>query len=633
MRSFSSLLPSRPTSLVALSAELLDHAGADADALREGVTIIECPIALAGDVADAIDALVFGDQAGRGWNADDGKVIIFDGHVDDVHFNRVLSSGRPVIVVSPANKIPTDAGVHQDRRYVIDGDLSDDIVKRVVEAVTGGDVPNAEARGLSRNIDAATLTATVRPTISAEVAVERLRKLAAKADADRARALDKLDDIEKEAAAKKAADAVPVSDAAKPSIKLSDLSGFGAARAWGLQLADDLKSYAANDLAWEDVDRGILLVGAPGTGKTFFVRALAAEADVKLISCSYSDLEGAAGSSYIVKAIRKKFDEARNAAPCILFVDEIDSIGARGDNDRNESYWTPIINAFLSEMDGAVPRDGVVVIGATNIPQRVDKAMQRAGRLERTVEIPLPDVAEIGAIIRHHLGSPFPLDDGLLGGVALACRGMSPATLAMLCREARRSARRRCMLPTPLDVRQAAWEARPKREPERDQALCRHEAAHAVAAAVLGDALVSVDADEGHTKVVIDPWMTRADVERRLIVTLAARRADAMLGGAPHAGARSDLADATELARDAIARWGLTGAVYAYREDEVVLDRKVREDVVDLLDDCDLKAAKFVDAHRDAILRVAEALRVRRYLDADEVKAAMYAKAENAYTA
>jgi len=214
MRSFASLLPSRPTSLVALAAELLDHAGADADAVREGVTIVECPRDLAADVADAIDALVFGDQASRGWG-DDAKVVIHDGHVEDFHFKRVLARGVPVIVVAPAGKLPSDAGVHQDRRYVVDGDISDDIVKRVVESVTGGDVPNAVARGLSRNIDPSTLTATVRPTISAEVAVERLRKLADKADADRARTREKLAELQKPA--EKAADAVPLGDAANPS--------------------------------------------------------------------------------------------------------------------------------------------------------------------------------------------------------------------------------------------------------------------------------------------------------------------------------------------------------------------------------------------------------------------------------
>jgi len=397
MRSFASLLPSRPTSLVALAAELLDHAGADADAVREGVTIVECPRDLAADVADAIDALVFGDQASRGWG-DDAKVVIHDGHVEDFHFKRVLARGVPVIVVAPAGKLPSDAGVHQDRRYVVDGDISDDIVKRVVESVTGGDVPNAVARGLSRNIDPSTLTATVRPTISAEVAVERLRKLAAKADEDRQRALARLAEVQERAAAPP-----PAAPAKSVVTKLSDLSGFGAARAWGLQLADDLQAYAANDLDWEDVDRGILLVGAPGVGKTFFVKALAAECGVPLIQASYADMESSASSWQISKAIKKKFDEARKRAPCIVFMDELDSYGVRGGNAHNDSFWGALINSLLAEIDGAVPRDGVVVIGATNHPDRVDPAVNRRRRLPPDRRPKLTPVLAGGGAFRHEL--------------------------------------------------------------------------------------------------------------------------------------------------------------------------------------------------------------------------------------
>jgi ATP-dependent Zn protease len=279
-----------------------------------------------------------------------------------------------------------------------------------------------------------------------------------------------------------------------------------------------------------------------------------------------------------------------------------------------------LINALLAELDGAVPRDGVVVIGATNHPDRVDPALKRPGRLERTVEIPLPDFSEIGAIIKHHLSSP--IGDGMLSEAALACRGMSPAAIAMLCREARRAARRRADPVVPHDVMQAAWEARPKRDDADDMATCRHEAAHAVAAVVLGLRLVSAQVDgKPHCETIFSSiHATRDYTERFVVMLLAARRADAMLGDGVTAGAVADLAQATETARCAVARWGLTGSVYAHGETEATLDRDVRADVKDMLDDCDLRAAKLVDAHREAILRVAEALRVRRFLDAEEVK-------------
>ena len=346
MCSFASLLPSRPSSILSLSAEFLDRGGADADAMKFGVTIIECPDHLVTDVADAIDELVFNEEASRGWSMEDGgKAILLDGGCSDGKFLRALASGRTLVVVAPATRLPSDADVHQDRRYAIDGALSDDVVKRIIEAVTGGDVSDADARGLSHGLDAPSLTATVRPTISAEVAVERLRRLAEKADAKSQKFDRDMDELAKLAAGD---DAVPLADVAKSVVeKLSDVTGFGEARAWGLQLASDLKSYASGALAWEDVDRGILLVGDPGVGKTFFVRLLAAECGVPLIQASYGDLEAGAGSWQISKAIKKLFADARKKAPCIVFIDEIDSFGVRGGNAHNDSFWSAVINSVF----------------------------------------------------------------------------------------------------------------------------------------------------------------------------------------------------------------------------------------------------------------------------------------------
>lgn len=623
MRSFASLLPARPSSLLALSAQFLDRAGADADAIREGVTIVECPDILVTDVCDAIDELVFNEESSRGWSMeDDGKAILLDGGTSDGKFKRALASGRTLIVVSPAARLPTDADVHQDRRYAIDGDLCDSIVKNVIEAVTGGDVPNAVARGLSRGLDASTLTATVRPTISASDAVDRLRKLAEKADAKADKADRDLSELAK--LAKGDDDAVPLSDAAaKVVVRLRDLHGYGAAKDFGMQLSEDIRAYKAGKLDWSEIDKGLLLSGAPGTGKTYFASALAAECEVPLIVMTYADMESKTGSgNLIAKAIKQLFADARKKAPCIVFIDELDSVQSRSNRDHNSSWFTGVVNSLLAELDGADDgsgngsRPGVVVIGETNFPDRCDPALLRPGRLEAVIDIPLPDRDSIGKIIQHH-----GVTVGDLDAAAVALRGQSPAQIAHACRVARRAARKAGRTVSADDVVDAARAARPQRDDADDASIRLHEAAHAVVASAVGVDFRYVDADKSVTCVMGKSMLNKGDVEDRIVVALAARRADAILGGGPDSGAVSDLALATALARNAIARWGLTGSVYAYGDTEAELSRDIRVDVADWLETLDIRAAKFVDANRDAILAVADALRVRRYLDADEVRA------------
>jgi hypothetical protein len=144
-------------------------------------------------------------------------------------------------------------------------------------------------------------------------------------------------------------DWVVLADAATPAVakvrapvakdvvtKLSDLTGYRGARDWGLQLADDLLAYVAGDIAWSDVDGGLLLSGAPGMGKSFYARALAAERGVPLIVSGYSDWENKTGSGNLIsKAISKVFADARKQAPCILFIDEIDTVASR----QNRNWW------------------------------------------------------------------------------------------------------------------------------------------------------------------------------------------------------------------------------------------------------------------------------------------------------
>ncbi|WP_162246964.1 ATP-binding protein [Rhizobium sp. Root1220] len=175
-------------------------------------------------------------------------------------------------------------------------------------------------------------------------------------------------------------------------IRLEDMEGYGEVKEWGLELAHDLADWRAGTITWEDVDKGVLLSGPPGTGKTMFARALAASCHVKLIATSYAKWQAKGYLNDFLKAMQKSFKEARDAAPAILFIDEIEAFGSRDDaQGSNASYDIKAINGLLEQLDGIEGREGVIVVAACNHPKMVDAAILRAGRLDRHVEISLPD--------------------------------------------------------------------------------------------------------------------------------------------------------------------------------------------------------------------------------------------------
>lgn len=229
-------------------------------------------------------------------------------------------------------------------------------------------------------------------------------------------------------------------EAAKPLQGLARVPGLGPAVAWGRSLAADLRAYAAGDLPWSAVDRGALLVGPPGVGKTTFAAALAEECGMALVIGNHGIWQAAGHQGDALKAMRKTFAEAREQAPCLLFIDEVDSFPDRSRLGRDHGdYLRPVINALLAELDGAVSREGVVVLAACNDAGNLDPALLRAGRLERVLRVALPDVPGREEILRVHLGEELRQAD--LHQVARLSEGMSGADLEKAVREARRAAR------------------------------------------------------------------------------------------------------------------------------------------------------------------------------------------------
>jgi hypothetical protein len=223
--------------------------------------------------------------------------------------------------------------------------------------------------------------------------------------------------------------------------RLEELAGYGTAKAWGLALAADLAAYKFGRLAWADIDKGLLLDGPPGVGKTQYAKALARSARVPLIATSVAQWNSANHLSGALKSIKDVFERARKAAPSILFIDELDGISDRANLQGDYvEYWSQIVNLLLELLSGIEDRSGVVVIGATNHSDRIDPAIRRAGRLDRTITIELPDRDDLCAIFRFYLKRDLANCD--LMPLALAARGGTGADVEAWVRRARSQARR-----------------------------------------------------------------------------------------------------------------------------------------------------------------------------------------------
>lgn len=417
---------------------------------------------------------------------------------------------------------------------------------------------------------------------------------------------------------------------------LSEMHGLGPAKDWGLRLATDLKTYAAGQLSWAQVDRGCLLTGAPGTGKTSFARALAREAGVHFIATSYSQWqafkEGHLG--HVTQALRNVFKDALQHRPTILFIDEIDTIPARGSTSRSDDWWTAITNTLLECLDGYEKREGVVVIAACNDPSRLDPALVRSGRLDRHIAIPLPDVPALVGIFRSHLGQD--LADADLRPAALAARGWTGADVERFVREARSCARREGRAMTLAHLLDAVRAGEPGLPADVRRRVASHEAGHAVAMVALGlrqPVALFIGSDGGlaqsqSTELHVH---TREHLEQRLVVHLAGRAAEELIHGEATAGAggseESDLGRATALAIRLETAFGLgqSGLVMLPVEGtrDLAFHSEVHEAVRATLEAAHARAGELLAANRAALEALAEALFKVGYLDRAEIDAVL----------
>ena len=420
---------------------------------------------------------------------------------------------------------------------------------------------------------------------------------------------------------------------------LARLHGMDEAVAWGERVARDLDAFRAGSIAWADVDRGCLLSGPPGCGKTLFAQALAASCDAELVTCSYGQWlgTGTGHQGTMLKAMRDSFALARSKAPSILFIDEVDSFPNRATVTHHYAEWEmQVVNALLAEVDGVEGREGVILLAACNHPEKLDPALLRSGRLDRHIRIELPGQADLERILREHLAGE--LTGVSLAAAALAASGSSGADCERIVRGARRRAREagRSMILADL---MAEIEGADDRTKPKLWLAAVHEAGHAVAScewhpgALQAVTIRSGEGTGGQTVVDREGGSVRtSDVRARLAEMLAGRAAEEVFFGQPSSGAgggvTSDLARATLFATMARTSFGLdsaTGLVWSGMPTQATLPLLLAADPVlaaavrAALDDAYQEALNLIRQRRAAVAAVATALMERRALEGREV--------------
>ncbi|MEF2552593.1 AAA family ATPase [Aurantimonas sp. A2-1-M11] len=426
--------------------------------------------------------------------------------------------------------------------------------------------------------------------------------------------------------------------------RLEELAGYGPARTWGLDLAQDLTDWKAGRIAWSAIDHGLLLSGPPGTGKTTYAKALANTCGVPLIASSVAQWQQGDGHlGTVLGRMRKTFEEAWAKSPAILFLDEADGIGRRDHlSGDHVEYWEQVVNGMLELVDGVCSGEGVVLVGATNHPERIDPALRRSGRLDRHITIPLPDIPALEQILRTHLDGALSGED--LRGIARLCLGATGADVAAYVRRADRLARRADRSLAIEDLAMAIAEERPRRPEEARRIEAVHEAGHAIVAVrAIGASHITLAIDQphgGYTAMDGDRFAfpLRDDLQQHMIVLMAGRAAEEAILGVPSAGAggseASDLARATMLALSIETGLGLgvdSGLVWEAQDmalARLAASPGLRLRVSAMLDEAYSRAKAMIVVEMETVNCLAEALLQRSVLEPPEVLAIINASAE-----
>jgi cell division protease FtsH len=443
----------------------------------------------------------------------------------------------------------------------------------------------------------------------------------------------------------------------KNKVTFKDVAGADEAKEEVAELVEFLKDPKKFQKLGGRIPKGILMVGAPGTGKTLLARAIAGEADAAFFSISGSDfVEMFVGVG--ASRVRDMFEQSRKNTPCLVFIDEIDAVGRSrghglgGGNDEREQT----LNALLVEMDGFDTQEGIIIIAATNRPDVLDPALLRPGRFDRQITVNLPDVRGREAILKVH-AKKIKLDTSAdLSIIARGTPGYSGADLANLLNEAALLAARnnkKCVGMEELE--EARDKVRWGRE-RRSMAMTDEEKKY-TAWHEAGHALVNVLLKHTHPlhKVTIIPRgqslgstmaLPKDDVLNRrrkemldmIAVTMAGRIAEEIVSGDISTGASNDIQQSTQLARSMVCYWGMSESLgmvqygedseYVFLGREMIRSKDYSErtaqeidaEVRRIIDSAYQTAKDLIQANRDKLELIANALLEYETLDGQQVE-------------
>lgn len=410
--------------------------------------------------------------------------------------------------------------------------------------------------------------------------------------------------------------------------------GFGEASTWAIDLMKDIREWREGRLPWSEVDKGCLFYGPTGTGKTQFTASLAAECDLHLESTSMAQWQRSGDGSlgHMLKAMHNSFEEAKNNAPALLFIDECDAVGDRLKfASRHADYSTQVVNALLECLDGIDGREGVVVVGACNFPSKIDAAVLRSGRLEKHISFPKPDARARTEILQFHL--PSLAADPALPAIAARLPEKTGADLERLSREARRTARRERRAITIEDLR-GKLEPLPVLNVGYQMHVAVHEAGHAIVAHALNVGKVerveiydnetsfSTEVDgHGLTLIGYPPRLfdTIREKRKRIAMHLAGAAAEEVFfkdrSTMSSGYENSDFAQATELAIEMVAKDGfgscpyfLPNSVDANSPSSLWSDERLAEEVEEILHTEYIRARDMLDGLQKSLMAFATEL-------------------------
>ncbi|KAF9333535.1 hypothetical protein BG006_003470 [Podila minutissima] len=435
------------------------------------------------------------------------------------------------------------------------------------------------------------------------------------------------------------------------NVKFTDVQGVDESKQELEEVVEFLKDPNKYNKLGGKLPKGVLLTGPPGTGKTMLARAVAGEAGVPFFFMSGSEFD----EMYVgvgARRVRELFAAARARAPSIVFIDELDAIGARR-NPKDQTYMKQTLNQLLVELDGFSQTEGVIIIAATNFPELLDKALVRPGRFDRHVNVPLPDVRGRMQILKHHLKNINTSPNVDISVIARGTPGFSGADLANLINQAAIQASREGVTEVGIKQFEHAKDKILMGVERRSQVVTMeskkltayHEGGHALVALYTPGAMPLHKATImprgnalGVTVQLPDmdkDSFTRKEYMAQLDVAMGGRVAEEMIFGSDNvtSGCSSDIVHATRVAKMMVTHYGMSekvGPVAHQEEDMAVLSTPTKQliesETKSLIEAAQTRATLLLKTHKEELHRLAKALVEYETLTQEEIRRAIEGK-------